>query len=1576
MSRFDSIVVGNELVSEHYLTAEFPARVRDLRKRWAELEGYAKHTPRTGLGGLASSLTGELVTLREAHPERRPDLLRALYERARAALGLDGDRVTWQFERPDGDAVVPAVVHRTPSGPHLVILEAGDAATVEDVLDPDGAGHLLDPLTLADGTGQPLTITKKVVQAVFLATHPAPPPLVAVHAGGWLLIAERERWAEGRWLAIDLAIAADRRDTRASGELETIAALAGREALLPADDGSCGFTDLLSDAVTHAVGVSKDLREGVRESIEVIATEVLRRRRARGIPDDATPDLPRALTRQALRYLYRILFLLYAEARPELGVLPVGSPEYAAGYGLDRLRDLCLVELTDPRSQDGRHLYLSLAQLFTRVDVGYAPPDGGDDSLVFEPLRADLFKTDATALIDEVGLGNAALQKVLARLLLSKKQAKKDRGFVSYAQLGINQLGAVYEGLMSYTGRIAEEDLYEVARDGNPEKGSWLVPKRHFDGSGIDPALRVVRLDPDTDQLRPVVYRRGDFVLRLSGRDRQRSASYYTPQVLTACVVRHSLAELLDQPGPDGDPRRTGAADLLRLKICEPALGSGAFLVEAIDQLAIEYLNRAQAERGEKVEDFQAEARKVKAYLALHCCYGVDLNETAVELAEISLWLASMHQGLEAPWFGLRLRRGNSLIGARRAFYSPAEYAKALWWKTVPVDRSPALDAGDDGVLRDGEVHHFLLPAEGWGAVADTKEAKELRPDETITLKEWRKAMRRAPSKADGKRLAALARRVETLWALATVRLQIAEAESRRDIDVWGAEDLPASRGKVSREQIEESLAKDDGAYRRLRRVMDAWAALWFWSVASDVAPPTWEQWLSALEGLLGVEPPAATGTRKKRLAAGQSDIFDTEVTWESLGDDEHNDLLFAGAQPVAEVLAEHPWLGECERVAEREGFFHWELDFAPVFAAGGFDLQIGNPPWVRPDWEDDLVLAEADPWFALAVKPPVQDVARRRTGLLQYERQARSYLDERASMAGTSAHLGSTVDRPILDGLRPDLYRCFIERTWRSAAVKGTVGLIHPESHFTEARAGAFRQAVYEHLRRHWQFRNVLKLFEDVDNGGEFSVSVYGHRGNVDFLSAVSLFHPQTADRSLEHDGTGETPGLRLEDSSWDMRPHRDRLVRVTDDVLSAWAQLIDEEGTPPRQARLLRPVNSESQHVLTRLARAPRFGEVDFHWTSGWNEKTDRERGYFAAGWARPNTWDEVILQGPHFTVATPFAKQPRETMKSNKDYDTWDLETLPERAIPLTSYQLARLLPDCRAGYPHWEGKCSADFFRLVWRNMVDGSTERSLQAAIVPPGPTHVHAVHTLTTPNLLDLAVAAGLWSSVVLDFFVKVSGVGKVQAETARRFPHPASHSLVQELVLRVLRLNCLTLDYGPLWEEVFEDGWPSDSWTPIDAVYVPAPLGDVQREWTMGTPLRKDFDRRQALVEIDALAAVMLGITAEELCAIYRTQFGVLRKYERQNRYDANGRKVSAGVLKAYNVWVDRGEKGRRPDLGRYDPPFFALDREADMTRAHEEFSHRLAEREAAGSEAVGGGRQDPVRWPRGRGGWRGTPG
>ena len=280
--------------------------------------------------------------------------------------------------------------------------------------------------------------------------------------------------------------------------------------------------------------------------------------------------------------------------------------------------------------------------------------------------------------------------------------------------------------------------------------------------------------------------------------------------------------------------RPVTAAEVLRWRVCEPALGSGAFLNEAIDQVAALYLRLREEETGEQLEP-EARAlalQRVKAYVALHNCYGVDLNETAVELAEVSIWLNVMHRGLQAPWFGLHLVRGNSLIGAGRRLYPAPAFAKGEWLTSAPVDHPFS-----GGAIPAGHVHHFLLPAAGWGAVAGEKEAKELAPDQARQLAVWRKQLRKPPSdkKSRGQRLTqverlqALSVRAEYLWSLVIERLRISEREISRPIDVWRADDLPHAEEAIPRDDIIRDLTTPGTPYWRLKTVMDAWCALWFW---------------------------------------------------------------------------------------------------------------------------------------------------------------------------------------------------------------------------------------------------------------------------------------------------------------------------------------------------------------------------------------------------------------------------------------------------------------------------------------------------------------------------------------------------------------------------------------------------------------------------------------------------------------------------------------------------------------------------------------------------------------------------
>lgn len=1523
MASFDSIVIGEDWISEHYFTTDsakesFHGKVLELRKLWDAEKKEGRATVREDLLAATGDLQTSLAELAE-----NPDAAAEAHSLTRTTFGYPAALSTFTAERAGSELEIPDA--KLDGIASVLFLQAVPVASVEDLLDPD-TGLLISP---AVEDGKPIDSASKAVSAAFRSD--APPEFVVVQAGQWLLLAEAERWAEGRYLAVDLLVVAERRHEAKGGEIDRVAAMFGNQALLPDADGNIWWTGVLEDSVKHTVGVSKDLREGIRLSIEIIANEVVERRGAKGLTLDGIDG--QDLAKHSLRFLYRILFLLYAEASPEMRVLPTGAAEYEEGYGLDRLRELTLTELVSEQARTGTHLYESLATLFRLVDRGHTPAirdEVADDpapGLEFQPLRADLFSLASTALIDEVGLGNEATQRVLEHLLLSKESKGRkggDRGFISYAELGINQLGAVYEGLMSYTGFFAKEDLYEVAKNGDPEKGSWVVPVDRSDHLSESDFVRAI--DEATGEEKPVLHRKGTFVFRLAGRERQQSASYYTPEVLTKFVVSQALEELLDQ-----NDERTTPEHILELTICEPALGSGAFAIEAVRQLAAEYLKRKQEGLGKLIDadQYPIELQKVKAHIALHQVYGVDLNATAVELAEISLWLDTMVAGLQAPWFGLHLRRGNSLIGARRSVYAPTLLTKKQWLKTSATDvpLSEEIGAG---------IHHFLLPSEGWGAVIDTVEAKTYAPEKREELRLWRNEIRKSPSKTIVKRLAALAQRVETLWEFTLRRLTIAESEIRRDVHLWGSEPVEHSPA-VTREEVENVLSDPNGAYQRLRRVMDAWCAIWSWPLTSQFDPPDWDQWVGGLEAVLGVPVKETVAERRGQMSIGR------DTSWQELGFAEENDLLLSRAMAVGHAYHQFPWLDVTQEIAEQQGFFHWELDFAPVFASGGFDLQVGNPPWVRPDWDEAGMLAEFDPWWQLEDGLAEATRRQKRQEVLISPDALAAFLYERAEQAGTTEILGSAADRPVLAGLRTDLYRCFMERTWRSMTGRGIVGLVHPESHFTELRAKGLRRETYRRLRRHWQFRNEMKLFTEINNTREYGVHIYGSTlSEPTFLQASTIFHPETIVRSIRHDGSGLAPGIKNPEGKWDSTAHLERIVKVDASTLHSWASLIDEPGTPGIEARMLYPVNRASGEVLNKIAAAPRLGSVDFEWTYGWNETTDRKLGYFESTSAIPDRWEDVILQGPHLTVGTPLVKQPNPTMRSQKDYAEIDLDRIGDEFIPRTNYQVAVPYDRYISSYPGWSEHRSTEHFRLAWRKMADTATVRTLHSAIICPKPTHLHSLLSMHFKSMSDLAIGSAFAAALISDFFIKLSGTANINSGLIAKIPHVRNHNLERQLILRTLRLNCVVRPYAPLWEGLYTPEWQQDSWVPhvgLDRADRNE-LGEVGAEWERATPIRRAADRRQALLEIDAIVAIMLGITAEELLTVYRTQFPVLQKYEREALYDATGRQLPTRLASEYRKKGSLKTAELTVDGITYQEPFTGVDRESDMETAHNYFS------------------------------------
>ena len=755
-----------------------------------------------------------------------------------------------------------------------------------------------------------------------------PPRWILLFAGRFVYLIDRTKWGYGQYLMFDLdeIFGRRQRDT-----IRALAALLAKEGLAP-DEGVPLHFSLDEKSHKHAFGVSKDLKYGLRRSVELLANEYVWYQRNVGkqalFQDE---EVAKKLTNEALSYLYRLLFLFYAEARSgELNIVPMKSDAYQKGYSLEMLRDLEQVPLNTPQAQGGHYINDSLEKLFGLLNEGYEPSQltlmteqAGEQvfqehGFAIQGLNSPLFDPAKTPLLSKAKFRNIILQEIIQLLSLSRetKRSKFGRGRISYAQLGINQLGAVYEGLLSYTGFFAQETLYEVkpakVKESDEMGQTYFIPAIELDRYEPDEFIYVEA--PDGTKQRKS-YDKGAFIFRLAGRDREKSASYYTPEVLTECVVKYSLKELLKDKSAD---------DILKLTICEPAMGSGAFINEAVNQLADAYLERKQAELGERIpaDEYRHERQKVKYFLATNNAYGVDLNPTAVELAKVSLWLNIIYDGAKVPWFGPRLAVGNSLIGARRQVYSAEDVLSGEYKKKAP---EPVLlgDGESNFAPRPADtVYHWLLPDDGMAAFDKDKVIKELAPTEVQAIKDWRKEFTKKITQTELKNLQALSDQAESLWQAHLQERRVMLTRTQEKIGVWGQPQPDENKGHLSIAGNEKELAYLDrptSPFRRLKLAMDYWCALWFWPIKeAENLPERQDFWNELNEIFKGVE----------------SDFIKPPEQLTIWGEEKPNQKSIPGlfTPSIRDLVTNFPRLGIVNTISSEIRFNHWELIFVNLF--------------------------------------------------------------------------------------------------------------------------------------------------------------------------------------------------------------------------------------------------------------------------------------------------------------------------------------------------------------------------------------------------------------------------------------------------------------------------------------------------------------------------------------------------------------------------------------------------------------------------------------------------------------------
>lgn len=1432
------------------------------------------------------------------------------------------------------DVPVRIVCNRTDGSPQLYVMDIHTLVSASEDTDAE--------------TGFAELGLDRLVTHIFSLPEQEHPRYILMSSGNMVFFMDADKWERGAYLRFDIErLLVETTQSAMRNYFALFYLLVSREALAAIGDTPL-MQQLEEESYKNAYAVTQDLKRGVVAAVEALANEAIWY--IKHTPDnkfhdqDETDDNFETMMRDdCLVFIYRLLFIFYAESRPDLDILPINDQTYQRGYSLEMLRDLEQVNLITAEELNGYFFDHSIKRLFALILRGYNEDrvDASSMTASFRVRHIDspLFSDTKLKVLVGVKFRNVVWQSIVCQLSLSQKQKGKPRGRISYANLGINQLGSVYENLLAYRGFYAEEDYIEVHPKGDLVE-TYLQPRSRRDVFEEDEILK-------DEEGHDIIHPRGKFIYRLNGRDRKKSASFYTPEVLTKSTVKYTLKPIVEKL----ERGEIKASDLLQMKILEPAMGAAAFQNEVINQLAVLYLQFRKQEVGETIDPLQYpnELQKVKAFIATSNVYGVDLNATAIELGKLSLWLNVMHKDMEVPFFSNRLAEGNAVIGAWLKGYKKSDVVRTTvgqraydkkWWE-APTHR---IHFSDSRLERHyTEVYHFLLPVQDMLGILNAK-LPTFSKEEEQKLKEKKKVMvniRKSWLKGitgeEYKQLERISRKIDVLLK-EYVEFQMGVAEyANNGYAVWkyaGKRTLPFETN-AQREEFDDQRYRKNSPYMKLKAVMDYWCALFFWEYKDLADLPTRQDYWDDIERVLDVDMKEASPKVRFSNAGktGEEDLFLPKQG--RIDFDAEEEISAAKVQSLEYYIAEMgnkqtnklPLKGVyserrfdiVNELAKRYHFFHPMLEFLEVFwLRDGFDIICGNPPWEKWSYEQQEVIGEKYP-EVLIREDSATDVEHALEMYFQNATIKSMCMMEQVEATCSATFMNSFACYPLLVGQQADLYKNVLTNCFDLLSEKGYLGMLHPESVYDDAKGQPLRKVMYRRLQYHFQYQNALNLFP-IAHRRKYSANIYtGLKDEISFDSISNLFHPKTVDDCYMHNGQGICEGIKGKDGKWNLAGHKNRIVHYNAKYIKLLSDTF-EDGRYPDCAKLVSVHNNEMLGILDKISNYERkVSSVTNKITVCFDETGAPKEGLIKdvrSHTCYPSMENcEMIYNAPQFYVSNPVYQTPKEVSLKKGDFNIVDLEKISDEYIQRTKYLPlvgnyrslstfnAFVIGQDEHGNDIYDSLL--DHYKVGFRKMVNLSGERSLICAVLPRRTAHIHGVISISFLDRNYTVDMAALCSSIVMDFYWKTIATQNITESRLATFPFGIKKKFKSAMYSRTLMLNCLNKYYDDLWSGCWCESFRTDRWSLEDARL--KPFSELTPSWNHDTPLRNHFERRQALVEIDVLAAMSFGLSLEDLEFIYDIQFPVLRQNEDDTWYDQKGNVVYSVSLCKKGVGVDR---------------------------------------------------------------------